>query len=105
MINRALRIQNMLTAELSPLILEIEDESHMHSGPNSETHFKILIVSAEFEGISRIDRQRRVNKVLEEELKNGLHALTQRALSPTEWNKAGKLTGFISPPCAGAPKK
>lgn len=101
--SREQRINQALTAGLAPLHLEVENESHMHSVPvNSETHFKVLVVSAVFEGKSRIDRQRLVNDLLKEELQSGLHALTQRALSPTEWQK--QQTVFESPECLGGSK-
>lgn len=102
---RALRIQDLLTTALAPEVLLIEDESHMHSGSRVETHFKVLVVSALFEGLSRVDRQRRVNEILADELKSGLHALTQRALTPKEWATQGSAAGFISPACLGGGKK
>ncbi|MNL39290.1 transcriptional regulator BolA [compost metagenome] len=102
---RESRIQKLLTDKFSPLHLEVENESSMHSvPPGSETHFKVLIVSALFEGKSRIDRQREVNAVLAEELKTGLHALTQRDLSPTEWDKQKAALNFESPECLGGSK-
>lgn len=99
------RLQNLLNDHLDPIHLVIEDESHMHSGPRSETHFKVLIVSAKFEGLSRVDRQRLVHSAAAEELKSGLHALTQRALTPSEWDSMGATAGFVSPQCLGGSKK
>lgn len=105
MISRQKRIFERLTEALSPQHLEVENESHLHSVPvNSETHFKVLVVSAEFEGQSRIERQRRVNELLKEELRTGLHALTQRALTPQEWQRQ-KTHDFESPDCLGGSKK
>jgi BolA protein len=102
---RESRINQILNEKFSPLHLEVENESHMHSvPPGSETHFKVLIVSALFEGKSRIDRQREVNGALAEELKTGLHALTQRVLSPTEWEKQKAALNFESPECLGGSK-
>lgn len=101
--SREQRIQQALTQGLAPLHLEIDNESHMHSVPvNSETHFKVLVVSAAFEGKSRIDRQRMVNDLLKAELQSGLHALTQRALTPAEWEKQQSV--FESPECLGGSK-
>lgn len=40
-----------IKAEFSPLLLNIENESHMHSsGRGSESHFKLTLVSNKFEG-------------------------------------------------------
>lgn len=99
------RIEKALKGAFQPLHLEIENESHSHSGPATESHFKILMVSEVFEGLSRIDRQRQVNDLMKEELAAGLHALTQRLLSPTEWEKQKASLDFISPACAGGSKR
>lgn len=100
---RAERIKAAL-AVLSPSVLEIENESDNHSGPpGRETHFKVLIVSEKFESLSRVDRQRLIHDLLKEELKSGLHALSQRALTPSEWSKTNSNL-FNSPDCLGGSK-
>lgn len=98
------RIRENLTKLLDPQFLEIENESHHHSGSRQESHFKVLVVSSAFEGKSRIDRQRMVNEILAEELKTGLHALTQRALTPAEWEKQKTEFAFESPACSSKKK-
>jgi len=53
-----------------------------------ETHFNVIIVSDEFEGVSLIDRHRFVNECLREELEEkGVHALSIKAKTPKQWNK------------------
>lgn len=94
------RIEEKLASALAPTHLVVENESHMHSvKPGSETHFKVLVVSAAFEGVARVARQRAVNLALRDELASGVHALTMRALTPAEW-EAGGADGFVSPVCA-----
>ena len=105
MSSRESRIRESLEKALVPTVLEIENESHMHSGPKSDTHFKVLIVSPSFEGKSRIDRQRMVNEALKAELQSGLHALTQRALTPSEFELQKDALDFISPECRGGSKR
>lgn len=73
----------------------------MHSGPRSETHYKVLVVSEKFEGKTRIDRQRMVNELLKVELQSGLHALTQKTLTPSEWAQQKEKLNFESPACLG----
>lgn len=98
------RILHKISTSFSPVHVEVVNESHQHSVPvNSETHFKVLVVSARFEGLSRIARQRLVHEVLIEELKTGVHALTQRTLTPAEWEREGAAS-FVSPPCHGGSK-
>ncbi|HTW36162.1 MAG TPA: BolA family protein [Rhizomicrobium sp.] len=82
-------IRAKLTAALAPDALTIEDESAKHAGhagarPEGETHFRVRIVSRDFEGVSRIERQRRVYGVLAEELRGRVHALALTALAPEE---------------------
>lgn len=102
---REKRILETLTGTFAPVHLEVENESSQHSvPPGSETHFKVLIVAEAFTGKSRIDRQRLVNEALKSELQSGLHALTQRTLSPEEWEKQKPTLQFESPECLGGSK-
>jgi acid stress-induced BolA-like protein IbaG/YrbA len=50
-------------------------------------HFEALIVSAEFAGKSRVQRQQHVNKILKAKFDSGeLHALSFKTLTPEEWS-------------------
>ena len=50
-------------------------------------HFEAIVVSAEFEGKSRVQRQQRVYQTLKEKLATGeLHALSFKTLTPAEWS-------------------
>jgi BolA protein len=82
-------IHNKLRSALSPLLLEIANESAQHAGhagarPGGQTHFWVKIVSARFEGLSLVSRQRLVYGLLEAEFAAGLHALSLRTLTPAE---------------------
>ncbi|WP_091941582.1 BolA family protein [Methylorubrum salsuginis] len=82
-------IAGRLSAELAPQALEVIDESHLHAGhagarPEGETHFRLDVVSAAFDGKSRVERHRMVNTLLDEAFKRGLHALAVRARTPAE---------------------
>lgn len=83
------RIHQRLTEGLSPEVLEIEDQSHLHKGhvgarPEGETHFHVRIVSAAFAGQSRVNRQRNVYKLLKAEMDERVHALALETLTPEE---------------------
>lgn len=85
--------------------LEVLNESHMHNVPaNSETHFKVTIVSADFEGKRLIQRQRAVNQLLADELAGPVHALAQHTYTVDEWNKKNGLSPD-SPNCLGGGSK
>jgi stress-induced morphogen len=98
------RIQTKLSTALQPEHLDVENESRMHNVPaGAETHFKVLVVSAAFEGMGRVDRHRRINAILSEELKSGVHALSIRALTPAEF-RLEAAASFSSPKCLGGDK-
>ncbi|WP_076413050.1 BolA family transcriptional regulator [Shewanella sp. UCD-KL12] len=93
-------ITEKLTAALSPSHLEVINESHNHHvPPNSETHFKVIITSASFEGKRLIGRHRAVNEALSDEFANGLHALSMHTFTPEEWAEESNVPD--SPKCKG----
>jgi len=86
-------IRQKLTAAFAPRSLEVADESHRHAGhagatrddgSQGETHFHVRLVSAAFEGVSRVERQRRVYAALADELAGPVHALSLTLLAPSE---------------------
>lgn len=96
-------IKEKLMAKLAPEALAVENESGMHNVPKgSETHFRVTIVSAAFEGLGRVERQRLVYSALREELAGGVHALTMTTKTPSEW--ASDPSAGSSPPCLGGSK-
>lgn len=99
-------IREKLVTEFSPSHFEVENESHGHArNPQGETHFRILLVSDVFKGLSRVDRQRKVMSLLSGEMQRGLHAVSLRALTPQEWQAQGSQE-FVSPMCSsGANRK
>lgn len=105
----AAAIQQKLTTELQPIHLDVINESHMHNVPkNSETHFKVVVVAEEFETTKApLQRHRRVNGILAEELEGPVHALSIVAKSPSQWAKSNAVSP--SPTCRGGdgslPKK
>jgi BolA protein len=69
-----------LEAAFAPALLEVVDESEKHRGhggwrEGGQTHFRVRIRAAAFDGMGRVDRQRAVNRVLAEELAGPVHAL------------------------------
>src|SRR5260370_34265967 len=90
----AMAIDNKLRAELAPARLAIEDESSHHHGHagwrgGGETHFRVEIVSAAFEGQSRVARQRLGYAALKDEFPAGLHVLAITTLTPVEAQRPG----------------
>ena len=99
----ASQMEQKLTQALEPVHLEIANESHMHSGPATESHFKVTIVSERFTGLPLIKQHRLVNDVLKEELAGRIHALALHTYTPDEWfERAGPVPE--SPACEGGGK-
>jgi BolA family transcriptional regulator, general stress-responsive regulator len=99
-VSRRQRLDDRFRASLAPAVLELYDESHMHAvPPGAESHFRLLVVSEQFVGLSRVARHRRVNALAAEELASGLHALSLQAFTPEEWAAEAPL--HASPPCLG----
>jgi BolA protein len=81
-------IRTKLTASLNPTRLVIEDDSHRHAGhagarAGGESHFNVAIESAAFEGLSPVERQRLVHRILAEELAGPVHALSLKLATPS----------------------
>ncbi len=92
-------IELKLKAALSPLEIEVIDNSHHHIGhagyrEGGESHWKVVITSEAFNGKNRLARQRLVNQALAEELKGPIHAL-EMDLKGTG-NKASSRNNFFS---------
>lgn len=82
-------IQQKLYAAFAPSELRVVDDSARHEGhaghrPGGETHFSVRIVSPAFEGLSRVERQRRVYGALADEMKSRIHALALTCLANSE---------------------
>ena len=84
-------MRDKLTAAFAPERLEVINESHLHAGHQGgamdgtgETHFRVRIVSAAFDGMARLARHRAVNAALAGELETGVHALAIEPAAPGE---------------------
>jgi BolA protein len=74
------RMRQKLTRAFAPEVLEIIDESEAHRGhggykEGGETHFRIVIKAAAFNGMSRVAQQRTVMAAVKAELNERVHAL------------------------------
>lgn len=82
------RITDKLTRAFQPSRLEVIDESARHAGHNAEaatlgeTHFRVRIVAPAFADMTRLERHRRINAVLTDELGERVHALAIEAEAP-----------------------
>jgi len=94
-------IQDKLAGRFRPLLLEVMNESHQHSvPPDSETHFRVVVVSDAFEGQRKVARHRQVYAELAELLDGPVHALALHTYTPAEW-QAREQAAPASPACLG----
>lgn len=100
-------IRTKIEGAFAPEYYELENESHKHSVPaNSETHFRLVVVAAVFEGKSRLDRSRMITDLLKPEMSQGrVHALSQRTMTPTEWAEVKDSFEMASPECRGGSRR
>ena len=94
-------IEEKLAAALEPQHLEVLNESGNHNVPaGSESHFKVVLASAAFEGKPMLTRHRMVYAALQVELDGPVHALALHTYTPQQWQS---LSGEAptSPDCRG----
>lgn len=82
-------IESKLAATISSSMLDVVDESELHRGhagwrEGGGTHFRVSIVSDQFEGLSRLDRHRLVHQALADDLVESVHALSLDLRTPEE---------------------
>ena len=88
---------------LAPIHLEVVNESSGHGGyfPGKESHFKVVVVSAAFEGLRLVQRHQKIYAAVGDLLApSKIHALAIHAFVASEWQ--GQDTS--SPECAHAPE-
>ena len=102
------QVKIKLSSQLNPIYLEIVNESHKHNVPvNSETHFKVFIVSNQFENKSLVERHRMVNRILVDELKHPIHALSIKAITEAQYTDQKSTNNAAiqsTPNCLGGSK-
>lgn len=98
-------IEQKLQAAFAPAVLQVINESHQHNVPDgAESHFKVVLVSQQFEGQRLLTRHRAVNAVLATELAGQIHALALHTYSVTEWQQQDAAQVPSSPNCLGGSK-
>jgi len=82
-------LRNRLIAAFSPTQLIVTNDSAKHHGHlgddgTGESHFSVEIEAQAFAGVSRLERQRMVNRALGDLPGQRIHALAIRARAPGE---------------------
>jgi BolA protein len=96
-------IEEKISAGLAPSYLEVINESANHNVPaGSESHFKLIIVSPQFEGRRTLHCHRMVYAMLEQELAGSVHALALHTYTDEQWREVENAPD--SPNCRGGTK-
>jgi BolA protein len=74
----------------------------MHSGPATDSHFKVTLVSSAFDGVRTVARHQKVYGILSDELAGPVHALSLHLHTPEEWQTDSTIPD--SPACMGGSK-
>lgn len=97
-------IEQQLKECFTPVFLDVANESHQHSvPPNSETHFRVVMVAGTFEGKRQVARHQQVYAALASQLEGPVHALALHTYTPDEWQQR-QQEAPDSPECLGGSK-
>ncbi|WP_028469294.1 BolA family protein [Neptunomonas japonica] len=99
----AIVVEEKLRTDISVSELQIVNESHMHSGPAADSHFKLVLVSDDFAGKRLVQRHQMIYKILAQELQTPIHALSMHLYTQDEWTKKNGEV-MASPTCKGGSK-
>ncbi len=79
-------IEARLREALAAVHVEVEDESRLHAGHGaSGGHYRAVVVSERFAGLSRVAAQRLVYAALGDWMTGPIHAFAVRTFTPEEW--------------------
>jgi BolA protein len=88
---RKTEITRRLKEAFEPETLGVEDESYLHAGhegaKDGRGHYRVLIISSQFEGKSLIERHRMIYRVLDDMMRLDIHALAIDCWSPDELDR------------------
>ncbi|MFT4861311.1 MAG: BolA protein [Pseudohongiellaceae bacterium] len=96
-------IESKVLESLKPKFLTLENESHNHGGPATDSHFKLTVVSADFSSLSKVKRHQMLYSLLASELSGPVHALALHLYTPSEWADR-QSDSPVSPNCLGGSK-
>ena len=89
-------IYQIIKTKIDSSHIEILNESHMHSGNRTDTHFKLVVVSEKFKDISLVKRHQLIYKEVADLFNQGLKALALHCYTAEEYDKSKVIA---SPNC------
>ena len=92
--DRPATIRTILETALDAAHVEIVDDSALHAGhlgaEGGGGHYRVLVVSPRFEGLSRVAAQRLVYRALGDLMTTDIHALEMRTFTPEQWRQLSR---------------
>ena len=86
-------IEFQIRESLSASHVEVVDESHLHAGHAGAKagggHYRAIIVSVRFEGLSRVKAQQLVYATMGDWMGREIHALSMKTFTPEAWQAEG----------------
>ena len=97
-------IAEKINRQFNSEVLQVTNQSYMHSVPaGSESHFKVVVVSDQFDGKRLVQRHQAICAVLAYKLKGPMHALAVHTYLGSEWSEnQGGAPDFLN--CLGGSK-
>lgn len=97
----AAKIEQLVSQSLAVSHFQLENESDQHSGPpGRESHFKLVLVSTDFDGLNRVKRHQKVYGLLADLMPQPVHALALHTFTEQEWQARNEQAN-ASPACRG----
>ncbi|MEO0438503.1 MAG: BolA/IbaG family iron-sulfur metabolism protein [Pseudomonadota bacterium] len=95
------QLKRLVEDQFQPIYLQLDNESNQHSVPaNSETHFRLVLVSERFAGLRKVARHQLIYEAASELVAGPIHALSMFLYDPLEW-RAKEQAPLASPDCLG----
>lgn len=86
-------IKNRLHDHFQEVVVDVIDESHKHKGHIIKKgahpqggHYDACIITQDFEGLSRLERHRKVYALFEKDIPHLIHALRLALYTPLEYD-------------------
>ncbi|CAL4324088.1 DNA-binding transcriptional regulator BolA [Buchnera aphidicola (Thelaxes suberi)] len=91
------KIEKKIKEKINVISLSINNESYLHNNKNKQQHYKIVIISNQFNNITLIERHRTIYKILNNEFNKSIFSLNLYTFTLIEWKK--KNSKIFSIPC------
>jgi len=97
------KIEELVKQGVNTQEFYLENESYMHSGDATESHFKLIVVSDDFAGKRAVQRHQSIYALVATLMNNPIHALALHLFTINEWS-AKEDKQLLSPKCLGGSK-